>query len=56
MSKELGALESGFLASLVGPIIAVAGGGVATILVVLIVARAWPEIRQMRTLAPEPDI
>ncbi len=52
MSNELGAFESGFLASLVGPVLAVAGGGVGTIIVVLIVARVWPEMRNLRSLAP----
>ena len=51
MSNELGAFESGFLASLVGPILAVAGGGVGTIVVVLIVARVWPEIRNLKSLS-----
>jgi MFS family permease len=52
MSNELGAFESGFLASLVGPVLAVAGGGVGTIIVVLLVARLMPEMREMKTLAP----
>ncbi len=51
-SNELGGFESGLTAALFGPILAVVGGGIGTILVVLIVARAWPEIRQMKTLAP----
>lgn len=52
MSNELGAFESGFLASLVGPVLAVAGGGVGTIIVVLLVARLMPEMRKLKTLAP----
>jgi MFS family permease len=52
MSNELGAFESGFLASLVGPILAVAGGGVGTIIVVLVVASVWPEMRNLKSLAP----
>ena len=52
MSNELGAFESGFLASLVGPVLAVWGGGVGTIIVVLIVAKFWPEMRNLKTLAP----
>jgi len=55
MSNELGAFESGFLASLVGPVIAVWGGGVGTIIVVLIVARLWPEMRNLKTLAPAKE-
>lgn len=52
MSNELGAFESGFLASLLGPILAVAGGGVGTIIVVLVVAAAWPAMRNLKSLAP----
>ena len=51
-SNELGGFESGLAAALFGPILAVVGGGVGTILVVLIVARTWPEMRLMKTLAP----
>jgi MFS family permease len=57
MSNELGAFESGFLASLVGPVLAVAGGGIGTIIVVLIVTRVWPEMRNLKTLAaPEEQL
>jgi MFS family permease len=51
-SNELGGFESGLTAALFGPIVSVVGGGIGTILVVLIVARIWPEIRRMKTLAP----
>ena len=51
-SNELGGFESGLAAALFGPILSVVGGGIGTILVVLAVARIWPEIRQMKTLAP----
>lgn len=54
MSNELGAFESGFLASLVGPVIAV-WGGVGTIIVVLIVARVWPEMRNLKSLSPAKE-
>jgi len=50
-SNELGAFESGLAASLFGPILAVVGGGIGTILVVLIVARVWPEMRNLKSLA-----
>jgi len=54
-SNELGGFESGLAAALLGPIISVVAGGVGTILVVLAVARAWPELREMKTLdAPQP--
>ncbi len=50
-SNQLGGFESGLTAALFGPILSVVGGGIGTILVVLGVARIWPEMRQMRTLA-----
>src|SRR5205807_2568486 len=42
-SNEFGALESGLTAALFGPVISVVGGGIGTILVVLGVAKWWPE-------------
>jgi hypothetical protein len=56
ISNELGSFESGLAASLFGPMIAVVAGGIGTILVVLIVARVWPEIAQLKRLSPEPPI
>ena len=53
ISNELRSFESGLAASLFGPIIAVVAGGIGTILVVLIVARVWPEMKQLKTLSPE---
>ena len=50
ISNELGSFESGFAAALFGPIIAVVGGGVCTILVVLAIAKIWPEMRDLKTL------
>lgn len=50
VSNELGGFESGATAALVGPIISVVGGGILTILVVLGIAKIWPEIREMKTL------
>ncbi|MEO5904826.1 MAG: MFS transporter, partial [Gemmatimonadaceae bacterium] len=52
MSNELGGFESGALAAAVGPVAAVVGGGVGTILVVTAVAVAWPELRSLGTLTP----
>jgi MFS family permease len=46
-SNELGGFESGVAAALLGPIVAVVGGGVGTILVVLGVASIWPEVRHL---------
>ena len=50
ISNELGSFESGFAAALFGPVIAVVAGGIGTILVVLIAAKAWPEMRNLKTL------
>ena len=52
MSNELGGFESGALAAAVGPVAAVVGGGIGTIIVVAGVAYAWPELRQLRELSP----
>jgi MFS family permease len=50
ISNELGSFESGFAAALFGPIIAVVGGGIGTILIVLLAAKIWPEMRDLKTL------
>ncbi len=50
ISNELGSFESGFAAALFGPVIAVVAGGIGTILVVLAVAKFWPEMRKLKTL------
>lgn len=52
MSNELGGFESGALAAAVGPVVAVVGGGIGTVLVVAGVAYAWPELRKLRELSP----
>lgn len=49
-SNELGGFESGLTAALFGPIFSVVGGGIGTILVVLSVARFWPELRDMKAM------
>lgn len=49
-SNELGAFESGVAAALLGPVLAVVAGGIGTLLVVLAVAKAWPEMRDLKTL------
>ena len=54
-SNELGEAESGFLAALVGPVVAVVGGGIGAIAVVLIWARIFPELRNARTFDAPPD-
>ena len=50
-SNELGAFESGMLAALTGPVPAVVLGGVGTILVALMCARAFPALYRRDTLA-----
>ncbi len=49
-SNELGGFESGFVASLAGPVFSVVFGGVGTILVVIAIACAWPELRKFGRL------
>src|SRR3954469_23639735 len=51
-SNELGEAESGFLASAIGPVAAVVGGGVGAILVTLLWARWFPELRRARSFEP----
>jgi hypothetical protein len=53
ISNELGAFESGTAAALLGPIGAVVGGGIGTVLVVLLVALIWPEVRRLGRLNQE---
>jgi len=57
ISNELGSFESGFAAALFGPVFAVVGGGIGTILVVLAAAKYWPEMRRLKTLdVPEYSV
>ncbi len=49
-SNELGGFESGLAASLLGPVVAVVGGGICTIFVAAAIAKIWPEMIQLRTL------
>ena len=51
-SNELGEAESGFLASLLGPVGAVVVGGVGAIAITLIWARLFPELKNARTFDP----
>jgi len=50
-SNQLGGFESGLVAQLVGPVIAVAAGGIGTLLVVVLVAWLWPEMRRLGALS-----
>ena len=45
-SNELGGFESGAAAALLGPVWAVVGGGIGSLVVVAIVAWLWPEVRR----------
>ncbi len=49
-SNELGAFESGITAAAFGPVASVVGGGIGTLLVVLIVMRLWPQVARLRSL------
>ncbi len=53
-SNQLGGFESGLAAQLFGPVAAVVAGGVGTLLVVLLVARLWPEMRRLGALSDGP--
>jgi predicted MFS family arabinose efflux permease len=52
LSSELGAFESGVAAQVLGPVGAVTLGGIGTILVVVLVAIGWPEVRRLQRLDP----
>lgn len=52
LSNELGGFESGVAAAFFGPIIPVVGGGIGTILVVILAALIWPEVRRLGRLDP----
>jgi MFS family permease len=45
-SNELGGFESGFVAHWLGPVFSVVSGGIGTIVVVIAIAWAYPEIRR----------
>lgn len=49
-SNELGGFESGAVAALFGPVFSVVSGGISTILVVVVTAMIWPEIRKLGAL------
>jgi MFS family permease len=52
-SNQLGGFESGLVAQLIGPVLSVVTGGIGTILVVLLIAFLWPEMRHLGTLREE---
>ncbi|QBD83607.1 MFS transporter [Ktedonosporobacter rubrisoli] len=49
-SGQLGGFESGLVAQLCGPIFAVVSGGLGTLLIVVLVALLWPELRRLGML------
>jgi len=56
-SNELGEAESGLLAAVTGPMIAVVGGGIAAIGLTLLWSRVFPELPAARTFAaPHLDV
>jgi hypothetical protein len=56
VSNEMGYFESGFVAAWLGPIFAVVSGGIGTILVVLAIARIFPEMVKLKTLDVPTEI
>ncbi|HZT40893.1 MAG TPA: MFS transporter [Chthonomonadaceae bacterium] len=54
-SNELGGFESGLVAQWLGPVISVVAGGVGTILVVVLTALIWPELRRLGALDEKCD-
>ncbi len=54
-SNELGGFESGAVASLIGAVPSVVVGGIGTLIVVMAIARFFPEMRAMKTLEAHPD-
>jgi len=50
-SNELGEFESGLTARLFGPVGAVVGGGIATLLVVALYLKLFPQLRQLKELS-----
>jgi len=60
LSNQMGEFESGLAAALLGPVWAVVGGGLGTMLVVALAAWRWPALRRLGPLAdvraePEPE-
>ena len=49
-SNELGAVESGLLASLTNPVFAVAAGGVATLVIAAFGFRVFPDLKKLKTV------
>ena len=54
-SNQLGAFESGAVASLFGPVAAVVSGGIGTILVVAWVSRQWPVLLRLGKMGEQVE-
>lgn len=54
-SNEIGAFESGLVASWFGPVVSVVSGGIGTLGVVLLIAIAFPSLRKMRALVESKE-
>lgn len=52
-SNEIGAFESGLVAALFSPVVSVVSGGLGTLVVVGVIARAWPQLRRLGRLREE---
>jgi hypothetical protein len=56
-SNELGGFESGLVSYYLGPVFSVVSGGMATIVVVLLVAWIWPQIpRYGKLVQPQEEV
>jgi MFS family permease len=55
-SNELGAFESGMTAQWFGPVASVVGGGVGTLVVVLLVMLRWPQLVRLGRLRPAWEV
>jgi MFS family permease len=54
-SNELGETRSGFTAALIGPVTATVAGGIAAVVVTLLWAQLFPELRRARTFEPPEE-
>lgn len=54
-SNELGGFESGVVARFFGPVVSVVSGGIGTVLVVVLSAWTWPEIRKLGKVHQRPE-
>jgi hypothetical protein len=49
-SNEIGGFESGMTAAIFGTVISIVGGGIGTIIVVILAALIWPEVSKFGSL------